>query len=229
MKIREKRNIYPHNNLSYSDFQYFINENRAWVDLILSKTALIFTSIIILAALYHLTAELQQADKQRQLDAMAQDFRSAIDSAGQSPYGTSSANITHFFDIYRRDGKFTGQLNASVSGEYVKLSYEEDNRSIYAVKPLAYRTLTYNENEIGYELLTQFSACGNITQPIKPPYTYDNVTDFLTSLGTKDALSEKSFCPNIHDFVRKIGFLSENISHIPNNLVKIKDTIHHIL
>ncbi|MDW7731457.1 MAG: hypothetical protein SCH66_03390 [Methanolobus sp.] len=186
MKIREKAKKHFHNGLPDNDFRYFANDTKAWIDLILSKAALIFASIIILAALYHLTADLQQADKQRQLDAIAQDFRSAIDSTGQSPYGTSSANISYFFDPYRRDGRFSSQLNASVSGEYVSVLHEEDDKSICSVKPLSYRTLPYNDSEIRDELLDSFSARGELNDPIMPPFTYLNVTDLLTSLGVKE-------------------------------------------
>lgn len=186
MKIREKNTILPCNILPYNDFQYFRNNDRAWIDLILSKTALIFASIIILAALYHLSADLQQADKQRHLDAIAQDFRSAIDLAGQSPHGTSSANISYSFDTYGPEGKLTGQPDAWVSGEYVVISYEENNRNIYAVKPLAYRTLPYNETVIRDKLLNQFSASGESADPIVSPFKSSNVTEFLTTLGTKE-------------------------------------------
>ncbi|TGC10573.1 hypothetical protein [Methanolobus halotolerans] len=186
MKIPEKVNNYSPDNFQCNTLKNFTNDSTAWIDLILSKTALIFASIIILAAVYHLTAEIQQADKQRQLDAMAQDFRSAIDSVGQSHYGMASANISYFFDTYDRSGRFTDQLNASVSGEYAGISYEEDDKLIYAVKPLAYKTLPYNESEIRNELLDHFSASGNRTQPIMPPFTYSNVTDLLTSLATKE-------------------------------------------
>lgn len=186
MKIRAKVKKKFHHDFLDSDFRYFSNDTNAWIDLILSKTALIFASIIILAALYHLTAELQQVDKQRQLDAIAQDFRSAIDSTGKSPYGTSPANTSYFFDPYRRDGQFNSQLKASVSGEYVSVLHEEDDKSIYAVKPLSYRTLPYNDSEIRDKLLDHFSASGDLNDPIMPPFTYPNVTDFLTSLGTKE-------------------------------------------
>ncbi len=186
MKIRDKLIIFPCNNLPYSDFQYFMNNDRAWIDLILSKTALIFASIIILAALYHLSADLQQADKQRQLDAIAQDFRSSIDSAGQSPYGTSSANINYSFDACGPEGKFTGQPDAWVSGEYIGMSYEEDKKTTHAVKPLAYRTLPYNETMIRDELLSRFSASGDLADPIISPFTTSNVTDFVTTLGAKE-------------------------------------------
>ncbi|KXS44962.1 MAG: hypothetical protein AWU59_179 [Methanolobus sp. T82-4] len=186
MKIREKNTILPCNILPYNDFQYFRNNDRAWIDLILSKTALIFASIIILAALYHLSADFQQADKQRQLDAIAQDFRSAIDSAGQSPHGTSSSNISYSFDAYGPEGQFTGQPDAWVSGEYVGMSYGENNRTIYAVKPLTYKTLPYNETIMRNKLLNRFSASGELADPIVSPFTYLNVSDFLTTLGTKE-------------------------------------------
>ncbi|MBN2110370.1 MAG: hypothetical protein JW705_04695 [Methanosarcinaceae archaeon] len=186
MRIKEKAGVHTHNDPSDNGRLHFSYDTGGWIDLILSKTALMIASIIILAALYHLSAELQHADKQRQLDTIAQEFRSAIDSAGQSPCSISSANISYFFGTYTGNGQFAGQMNASVSGEYVKISYEEQDRALHAFKPLAYRTIPLNENMLRNELLDRFSASGEVSDPIRQPFTYPCVTDFIRSLGTKE-------------------------------------------
>ncbi len=163
---------------------HFIADDRAWIDLLLSKVALIFASIIILAALYHLAADAGRMNQDRQLDAIAQDFRSAIDSAGKSSY--EAGGKIYFFDAYKKHGSFGSGLNASVSGEYVSMSFEEKGRRYGSVKPLMYKTLPLSEDEVRGELMGAFSANGNISQPIPASYGYTGVTEFLAALGTKE-------------------------------------------
>ncbi|WP_292462511.1 hypothetical protein [Methanolobus sp.] len=164
---------------------HFIADDRAWIDLLLSKVALIFVSIIILAALYHLAADAGRMNHDRQLDLIAQDFCSAINSAGKSSYETAGGNI-YFFDAYNKYGNFGSGINASVSGEYVSVSFEENGRRYGSVKPLMYKTLPLSEDEVRGELMGAFSANGNISQPIPAFYGYTAVTEFLAALGTKE-------------------------------------------
>ena len=163
---------------------HFIADDRAWIDLLLSKVALIFASIIILAALYHLAADAGRMNHDRQLDAIAQDFRSAIDSAGKSSY--EAGGKIYIFDAYKKHGSFGSGLNASVSGEYVSVSFEEKGRRYGSVKPLMYKTLPLSEDEVRGELMGAFSANGNISQPIPASYGYIAVAEFLAALGTKE-------------------------------------------
>ena len=174
----------PQKSTAHKYLFHFIADDRAWIDLLLSKVALIFASIIILAALYHLAADTGSMNQDRQLDAIAQDFRSAIDSAGKSSY--EAGGKIYFFDAYKKHGSFGSGLNVSVSGEYVSVSFEENGRKYSSVKPLMYKTLPLSEDEVRGELTAAFSANGNISQPIPASYGYIAVAELLAALGTKE-------------------------------------------
>jgi hypothetical protein len=170
--------------------QKFIRNDMAWIDLLLSKVALVFASIVILAALCHLAADAGRMDQQRQLDAIAQDFRSAIDSSWKRSSETGG-NI-YFFEIYEKHGLFGSGLNATVSGEYVSVSFEENGRRFSSVKPLTYKTLPFAEDTVRKELTDTFSASGNLSDPIPGSYGYTNVAEFLAALGTKEEILNTS-------------------------------------
>jgi len=159
-------------------------DERAWIDLLLSKVALILASVIILAALYHLAADAGRMNHDRQLEVIAQDFRSAIDSAGRDSDGAGGKNYS--FDPYEYHGRFGSGLNASVSGEYVTASFDEKGRKYTSVKPLTYKTLPFSEAEVRKELTDAFSAAGTQGQPIPASIGPERLTGFLATLGTKE-------------------------------------------
>lgn len=159
-------------------------DERAWIDLLLSKVALILASVIILAALYHLAADAGRMSQDRQLEVIAQDFRSAIDSAGRDSYGAGCKNYS--FDLHQHHGSFGSGLNVFVSGEYVTASFDEKERRYTSVKPLTYKTLPFSEAELRKELTDAFSATGTQDQPIPASVGSEYLTGFLASLGTKE-------------------------------------------
>ncbi len=148
-----------------------VTDEWAWADLLLSKAALIIASIVVLAALYHFYAEMGSVERDMQLDTMAQDLRSAIDAASskeQKPYS---------FDSYRLGAPIP---NVSISGEYVCI---EENGKRH-VKALTYRTLVLTEDTLREKLSDTFLANGSSNEPI--PASYEDITVYLSTLGTKE-------------------------------------------
>jgi len=174
----------PEKEVLQKHHQSFIRNDRAWIDLLLSTVALVFASIVILAALLHLAADAGRMDQQKQLDAIAQDFRSSIDSTWKS--SPEDGGKSYFFEIYENHGSFGSGLNATVSGEYVSVSFEENGKRFRSVKPLTYKTLPLAQGEVRKELTETFSASGNSSYPIPASYGYMEVTEFLGALGTKE-------------------------------------------
>lgn len=178
-KVPSRRPVIPRDHTTH-----ICTDERAWVDLLLSKVALILAGVIILAALYHLAVDAGRMNQDRQLEVIAQDFRSAIDSAGRDSYGAGGKNYS--FDPYEYHGRFGSGLNVSVSGEYVTASFDEKGRRYTSVKPLTYKTLPFSETEVRKELMDAFSAAGTLGQPIPAPIGPENLMEFLATLGTKE-------------------------------------------
>ncbi|WP_406659639.1 hypothetical protein V7O66_07245 [Methanolobus sp. ZRKC3] len=177
---------YLHKRYIGRNFSIFLEDKGAWIDLILSKTALIFATVVILAALYHFAADLEQLNQKEQLEVISQDMSYAIDSVGSSPYRSPSAKKDYSFDKYRGDRGFFDTMNVSVSGEYIAVSHRENNREIFSAEPLTYRTLALTPEELSSEMIQRFSAGGELNDPINLPFTYEDIFDFLAYLGTKE-------------------------------------------
>ena len=182
-----KINRYGSKKCSNSPLFLFYQEKRAWIDLIISKTALIFATVVIMAALYHLAADIEQLDQKRELELIAQDLKCAIDSAGGSQQVGTPAKSDYTFNSDIMDNGLFGSVNVSVSGEYVTVSSRQGGREIFHAEPLTYRTLAISREELSNEMLNKFSASGNESDPVLHPFTYGNVSDFLSVLGTKEA------------------------------------------
>ncbi len=181
-----KTNSSPNKKHKSKIFSFFVKDQRAWIDLIISKTALIFATVIILAALYHLASDLQELNRKEELDIVTQELAYTIDAVGSSQYGISASKKEYVFDSYGMSKDIFDRMNVSVSGEYISASCRDNEKELIAVSPLTYKTLAYSPDDISIRMIQRFSASGDANDPVHYPYTYTDVSEFLTKLGTKE-------------------------------------------
>ncbi|MDG6243629.1 MAG: hypothetical protein QCH31_04450 [Methanolobus sp.] len=164
-------------------------DSNAWADLILSKTALIVASAIILVALYNLATLHADISKKDGLDTLTFDIASNIDSVGSSPSGTAYAVKDYSFDAY--SGLLTPEdykkLNISVTGEYVACTFQDNGRNINSARSLSYRTLPFSPAELENLLTIEFAANGTVVYPISSLFPYTDVTEFLAVASAKES------------------------------------------
>ncbi|MEZ5333772.1 MAG: hypothetical protein R2741_00270 [Methanolobus sp.] len=164
-----------------------LKDNTAWVDLILSKTALILATVIILAAVYSLAGSSSELVKKDELELITVDLVSNIDAAGGT--GSDAGNIVIYsFDLNSEELVEYEKMNISVSGEYVRCALEDGSTNIVAARPLSYSTLPFSPEHLRTLLSGQFAADGSIGQPVNSSFPYNDVTDFL-SLNSAEALN----------------------------------------
>lgn len=85
-----------------------------------------------------------------------------------------------------RDLTFAGDIKVKVSGEYVCLEANSEERSFRAVRPFAFRILPFNESILHEKLNTEFGALGNKETPLTADYS--EIESFLQTLGAKEAV-----------------------------------------
>jgi hypothetical protein len=189
----------------------FAADNSAWADFLISKAALILASIILFAALFHLAAGFKDFETQKQLDYLAWDFKNAVDKTGagnfreEFPEGSPEEppekspgfpeefteefkEISYCFieNEFFRALPFGGDIKIRVSGEYITLEAESNGRSYRAVRPFAFRVMSFNESVFHERLRTRFGTEGSMGSPIKANYA--EIKAFIQVLGTEEAL-----------------------------------------
>jgi hypothetical protein len=174
------------NKYQQSVHSSFYHNEKAWIDLILSKTALICATLIIISAAYHLANDFQQLSEKNELEIISKDLTYSIDAVGRSTHGTLASSQEYSFKNYEMDNEIFSKMNVSVSGEYVSVSYQDKERMLSAAEPLMYKTLAFTPDELSNKMITQFSASGNVSDPIHYPHTYEDISNYLAIIGTKD-------------------------------------------
>ena len=162
------------------------NDNNAWVDLILSKTALIIASAVILAAAYSLAVSSSDMVKKNELEVITLDLVSNIDSVGTIHSDTDNVAKLYTLDTSARQLIDGGGLNISVTGEYVSCTFTDDIHHLSSVRPLSYKTLPFSPIKLRSVLTEKFAADGNISQPVYSIFPYTDVTDFLDIIATEE-------------------------------------------
>ncbi|WP_094228001.1 hypothetical protein [Methanolobus psychrotolerans] len=161
-------------------------DNSAWTDLILSKTALVFATVVVLAAVYSLAASSSDIVKKNELEVITLDLTSNIDSIGSIHSNTDKPATIYFFDTSSRQLIDNSKLKISVSGEYVSSTFADNGRNMSAVRTLSYRTLPFSPDEFRNMLNGKFAADGNINHPVHSLFPYTDVTDFLAIAAADD-------------------------------------------
>jgi hypothetical protein len=154
----------------------FIHDNRAWMDFVLSKTALILASVVVIAAVYHFAVSMEQMDRQKELDMLSSELLSYIDKVGSSPYET---NITYTFNAGHLSYLQGQQFEISISGEYVVIDTIIDGRSMISARTPAFRVYPYSPSILYNDLRSEYGANGSIMEPISSEHT--DIVRYLTS------------------------------------------------
>jgi hypothetical protein len=126
-------------------------DQNAWIDLTLSKAALMIASIVILSAFYQLSTGFNDIQAQEQLDAEAFGLKSAIDDIGSISLDSIRKNTTYTFND-------KNIARAIVTGEYVRLEKNRNEIIFYSVKPLTFKTIPLKEEDLRNILATNFNG-----------------------------------------------------------------------
>jgi hypothetical protein len=163
-----------------------ITDDSAWADLLLSKTALILATVTILIAVYSLAGSSSDLVRKDELEIIAVDIASNIDSIGAAHSDSSLSYLELNPESYEQQLSLKSDLNISISGEYVFCTFKENRQDISAARQLSYRTLTLNPQELRNVLIDTFGADGSISHPINSVFPYTDVTEFLAGRGTDE-------------------------------------------
>ncbi|NPE31203.1 hypothetical protein HNV12_25245 [Methanococcoides sp. SA1] len=159
---------------------HIYKDQNAWIDLTLSKAALMIASIVILSAFYQLAIDFNDMQAQNQLDAEAFGLKSAIDDIGSTPLDSIHQNVTYTFND-------KNIARAIITGEYVRLEKNRNEISLYSVKPLTFRTMPVKEEELRNILATSFN--GNDGTEYHPIDTNDDtVREIISNKGREELI-----------------------------------------
>jgi hypothetical protein len=181
----------------------FSENDSAWADLLISKAALILASVILFAALFQLAAGFKDLEAQEQLDFLARDFKTEVDEVeirsiqedfpSKFPGGSQETFDSQGTYYYRFNEKevfralpFREDVKVLVSGEYVCLEAEYNERSFRAVRPFACRVLPFNESVLQEKLRTRFGTDGSEMSPLTADYK--EILTFLQNMGTQEII-----------------------------------------
>ena len=188
----------------------FLQDERAWVDFVLSKTALILASVVVIAAIYHFAVSMDEVNHQKELDVLSTELLSHIDKAGSSP---DEVNITYTFNKEHLS-HFQGQhLETLISGEYVVVYANIDGRSIISAKTPAFRVYPYPPSVLYDDLRSEYGSSGTITEPIRAEHAdmigyLTSRTDEVSFNASNQVYIQKTFIYFIGDVnVEKIGYV----------------------
>lgn len=188
----------------------FLQDERAWVDFVLSKTALILASVVVIAAIYHFAVSMDEVNHQKELDVLSTELLSYIDKAGSSP---DEVNITYTFNKEHLS-HFQGQhLETLISGEYVVVYANIDGRSIISAKTPAFRVYPYPPSVLYDDLRSEYGSSGTITEPIRAEHAdmigyLTSRTDEVSFNASNQVYIQKTFIYFIGDVnVEKIGYV----------------------
>lgn len=168
-------------------------EESAWADFLISKAALVLSSVVLFAALFQLAAGLKNLESQEELDFLARDFKANVDKvgAGNFPENTQETSPTEI--CYRFDqnevfltSSFGENIEVYVSGEYVHLKAESGGKNFSSVRPFTFRVLPFNESELRGKLYTRFGNDGSKLSPISADL--QEIIEFIKISGAEEAL-----------------------------------------
>ncbi|HII02299.1 TPA: hypothetical protein HA351_11830 [Methanosarcinaceae archaeon] len=160
-----------------------LEDESAWADFLISKAALILASAVLFAALFQLGAGFRSLEAGEGLDAVARDFKAAVDEVGSENFREESSEFLYHFEGFDRfqASPFEREVDAYVSGEYFRLETEIDGKTVRAIKPFAFRVLPFNETALRVKLLERFGAEGSGEDPL--PADYSEITKHLSAAG----------------------------------------------
>jgi hypothetical protein len=166
----------------------FSADESAWADFLISKAALVLSSIVFFAALFQLAAGFKDLEAQEELDFLARDFKAAVDRAGVESFPEGNQEISYRFDENEvfLASPFGENIEVYVSGEYVCLKGVSCGEGFTAVRPFTFRVLPFNESELRGKLYTRFGADGSEKFPLSADF--QETFEFLRVSGTQEAI-----------------------------------------
>ncbi|MCD4703462.1 MAG: hypothetical protein K8R64_04090 [Methanosarcinaceae archaeon] len=173
-------------------FRDLCNDRSAWIDFVLSKTALIIASVILISASYQLAQDLGGQHMEQELDVIALGLKYAIDDVGSLSY-TGNEGHTYTFD--RVDLGWEQPIKAYVSSEYVRIEALHQERPIHSVVPMTFRMLPFNESTLRNLLSINFAGQnGSMQEPLNSDC--DQVMGTLAQTGSWEILlnTSKTVC-----------------------------------
>ena len=171
----------------------FLQDERAWVDFVLSKTALILASVVVITAIYHFAVSMEEVSHQRELDVLSTELLSYIDKAGSSP---DEVNITYTFNEEHLSHFQEHSTDILISGEYVVINADVDGRSLISAQTPAFRVYPYPPSVLYDDLRSEYGSSGTITEPIRAEHA--DMIGYLTS-----RTDEVSFNASERVYIRK--------------------------
>ncbi len=162
------------------------DDEKAWADLILSKSALIIASAIILLSVYNMGFVSSDVVKKNEIESLTYTIASEIDSVGSARLDTDQASKNYSFDVYAGRSIIYEGLEISVSGEYVRCILSDEKHTIYSARQLSYRTIPISPCELQNLLSCRFAADGSINHPINSSFPYSELTNFLGTAATQE-------------------------------------------
>jgi hypothetical protein len=154
----------------------FFHDERAWMDFVLSKTALILASVVVIAAVYHFAVSMEEVNRQKELDLLSTELLSYIDTVGSS---ADEMNITYTFNKEHFSHFQEQQADIIISAEYIFINANTDGRSIISAKTPAFRVYPYSPSILYNDLRSEYGSNGSITGPIRAEHT--DIIGYLTS------------------------------------------------
>lgn len=163
-------------------------EESAWADFLISKAALVLSSVVLFAALFQLAAGLKNLESQEELDFLARDFKADVDKVGAGNFPGGNQEIFYRFDENEAflTSSFGENIEVYVSGEYVHLKAEAGGKNFSAVRPFTFRVLPFNESELRGKLYTRFGKDGSKETPVSADL--QEIIEFLKISGAEEAL-----------------------------------------
>ncbi|MEA1985323.1 MAG: hypothetical protein U9N13_06690 [Euryarchaeota archaeon] len=163
-------------------------DRSAWIDFVISKTALIIASVVLISASYQLAQDLGGHHVEQELDAIALDLKYTIDDVGSSSY---TGNVSHTYAFGRADLGWDQPIEAYVSSEYVRIETLYQERPVHSVVPMTFRVLPFNESTLRYLLSMNFAGQnGSMQQPINSDC--EQVVGTLAQTGSREIMLNTS-------------------------------------
>lgn len=188
----------------------FFHDESAWVDFVLSRTALILASVVVIAAVYHFAVSMEELNRQKELDLLSTELLSYIDKAGSSPdlmnmtYSFNKDHLSHF------EGQ---QVHILISGEYIVINANIDGRSMISAKTPAFRVCPCPPSILHSDLRQKYGSNGSITEPLRANHTdiirhLTSRTDEVSFDADKQIYIQKTFIYFADDInVERIGYV----------------------
>ncbi len=169
-------------------FRDMCEDRSAWIDFVLSKTALIIASVVLISASYHLAQDLGSHHMEQELDTIALDLKYAIDDVGSSSY---TGNVNHTYSFDRADLGWDQPIKAYVSSEYVRIETLHLERPVHSVMSMTFRVLPFNESTLRNLLSMNFAGQnGSMQHPLNSDC--EQVVGTLAQTGSREIMLNTS-------------------------------------